>query len=310
MQSLVGVGERAERNARALRGDIPEVAAAFLAAQPQVMTSSIDSDGRVWASLLSGPPGFTRASHERQVVIAAAPLPGDPLDALADGDRMGVLGVEPESRRRMRVSGHARRRDDGGFVLDTDQVVSNCQRYISRRQHHWADEAGEPARGPVGVRLTPGQQAWIAATDTFFIATAAEDGADISHRGGNPGFVHVLDDRHLSWPDYSGNAMFLTLGHLHLNPHAGLLLIEWEHGSTLQLTGTAHVDFEVDADTASRYPGAERMVHFELDQVSEVTSATDLRWELEERSPANPPVSGTPSGAPRDGQPREQGAPQ
>lgn len=284
VQTLLGVGDSASRSARALRDDIPEVAAAFLAAQPQVMTSWVDPAGRVWASLLSGEPGFTSAVGERQVVITADPLPGDPLGALVDGDRLGVLGVEPETRRRMRANGRARRRAGGGFVVDVDQVVSNCQRYISRRQHHRAADPGDPARGEPSGGLSPDQQAWIRGTDTFFLATADSDGADISHRGGNPGFVEVSDERHLSWPDYPGNSMFLTLGHLHQNPHAGMLVIDWESGGTLQLTGTTRIDFD---------PGSQRIVHFELDEVSEVRHATDLRWDLQERSPANPPIAGT-----------------
>ena len=295
VQALVGAVERAERNAGALRSEIPEVAATFLAAQPQVMAGSVDGAGRVWASLLSGPPGFVRATGAREVVIDAAPLPGDTLAGLADGDRLGLLALEPASRRRMRVSGRARRQGQG-FVLAVDQVVSNCTKYISRR-HHLAAEPVTPTRAPAATQLSAGQRAWIRQTDTFFLATAAYDGADVSHRGGEPGFVHVTDERHLCWPDYAGNAMFLSLGHLHDDPRAGLLIVDWEHGSTLQLTGLARVDFHLDAETASRHPGAERLVHFELDEVSEVTGATALRWELDERSPANPPLLDAPSGA-------------
>ena len=59
------------------------------------------------------------------------------------------------------------------------------------------------------------QRAWVAAADTFFIASAAPGGgADASHRGGNPGFVRVRDAATLEWPDYSGNTMFNTLGNI------------------------------------------------------------------------------------------------
>jgi predicted pyridoxine 5'-phosphate oxidase superfamily flavin-nucleotide-binding protein len=81
----------------------------------------------------------------------------------------------------------------------------------------------------------------VATADTFFIATAAAGGADVSHRGGNPGFVRVLSPTELSWPDYDGNAMLMTVGNLRLNPAAGLLFPDWRSGATLQLTGTADV---------------------------------------------------------------------
>lgn len=298
VQGLVGVTERAERNARALRGDIPEVAARFLAAQPQVMTSWVDRDQRVWASLLVGSPGFVHAPDDRHVVIRAEPSPGDPLEGLRDGDPLGVLGIEPETRRRMRVNGPVRRTDDGALLVTADRVVSNCTKYIAKRRHHVDPGALRPVRSEWRSRLTEAQQRWLATTDTFLLATAAEGVADISHRGGEPGFVTVVDDRHLTWPDYVGNAMFLTLGNIHQNPRAGLLVVDWERGSTLQLTGTARVELDIDDEARSRHPGAERLVHFELEQVSEVSGASPLRWELEERSPANPPVPERPVEAP------------
>jgi predicted pyridoxine 5'-phosphate oxidase superfamily flavin-nucleotide-binding protein len=76
------------------------------------------------------------------------------------------------------------------------------------------------------------QQRLIREADTFFIASSHRDGgADASHRGGNPGFVHVLNETKLIWPDYSGNGMFQTLGNLAIDPRAGLLFMDFESGA-------------------------------------------------------------------------------
>ena len=115
-------------------------------------------------------------------------------------------------------------------------------------------------RVTAGDRLTPAQVAAITAADTFFLATAAPGrGVDASHRGGDPGFVTVAGDR-LAWADAPGNAMFLSLGNLAVDPAAGILVIDWPTGATLQLTGRAAVEW--------RSPD-HRTVHFAVDEVRE-----------------------------------------
>lgn len=127
----------------------------------------------------------------------------------------------------------------------------------------------------------------IAKADTFFVASAHAGGSlDVSHRGGNPGFVHVLDDQRLAWPDYVGNSFYMTLGNLALNPHAGLLILDWESGDTLQLSGTAAVDWS--PERAAAIPGARRVVDFAVERVVEIAGAHSLRWKLEALSRFNP----------------------
>ena len=95
--------------------------------------------------------------------------------------------------------------------------------------------------------LSEEQQTWIAGSDTFFIASHhAEGGTDVSHRGGMPGFVSVVSESKLMFPDYSGNAMFQTLGNISVNPSAGLLFVDWDKWRTLQLTGRASIVWETE----------------------------------------------------------------
>lgn len=281
-----GVVESADVNARAIRQDIPDAAAKFLARRPLLVVGGLDGAGRAWASLLTGPPGFITVPDGRRVSVAATPPAGDPLSGLGRGEAVGLLAIEPETRRRMRVNGTISG-DRAGYVVEVEQVVSNCPKYISERHHHFDPHPApaHPARRAPG--LDERQRRWIAASDTFFLATTdGAGGADVSHRGGNPGFVEVLDDERLVWPDYSGNAMFLSLGNLEVDSRAGLLFIDWELGSTLQLTGTARTDWSPSA----RRPGAERMVIFESAEVVEIEAATSLRWRFQGYSRFNPPA--------------------
>lgn len=111
-------------------------------------------------------------------------------------------------------------------------------------------------------------------------------GADASHRGGNPGFVTVTGSRTLTWPDYAGNAMYMTLGNLELEPRCGLLFLGWDDGHALHLTGRARVDW--DPERAASVPGAQRLIDFEVDQAIEVSGAIPQRWSFGGYSRFNP----------------------
>jgi predicted pyridoxine 5'-phosphate oxidase superfamily flavin-nucleotide-binding protein len=294
VQRRAGVTDRADHVGRSIRATVPPVAAEFLAGRRMLVLGGADGGGRVWASPLTGPPGFAAAPDERTVTTGVRPRPGDPLaEALAAGPvRVGAIAVEPATRRRMRFNGTARP-DGAGLRITTEQVYSNCPKYIQRRAVTEEDPlpgdggAASPARGDA---LDGRQRALVASADTFFVATAAADGsADASHRGGNPGFVRVTAPDRLWWPDYAGNSMYMTLGNLEQNPSAGLLFPDWSTGGFLRLTGEARVDWSPERSAA--VPGAQRIVDFTVTGVVESAGGAGPRWSAPEFSPANPPVA-------------------
>ncbi|MET0663214.1 MAG: pyridoxamine 5'-phosphate oxidase family protein [Ilumatobacteraceae bacterium] len=92
---------------------------------------------------------------------------------------------------------------------------------------------------------------FVEARDMFFIASTGDDGApDCSYKGGDPGFVRVIDDATLAFPVFDGNGMFRTVGNLRVNPQVGLLFIDFETGTRLRVNGEASIDFD-DPLTAS-----------------------------------------------------------
>jgi predicted pyridoxine 5'-phosphate oxidase superfamily flavin-nucleotide-binding protein len=288
VQRRAGGAVRADRLARGVRAELPAVARDFLAGQRLLVVASTDAAGRVWASALSGPDGFIDTPDDRTLAVAALPGAGDPLtEALAAGVApVGLLAIDPATRRRIRVNGAAER-EPGSLRVHAEQVYSNCPKYIQRREP--LGDAPAAARPHVTVRdaLSAADRAAIAAADTFFIATAGPDGAaDASHRGGSPGFVIVHDERRLSFPDYTGNAMYMTLGNLAVNPRAGLLFIDFQTGDTLQVSGSATVDWS--PRRAASMSGAERVIDVTLQRVVHTRAALPLRWILRERSRFNP----------------------
>jgi uncharacterized protein len=273
VQRRAGVLANAERIARGIHGEIPELARWFAADQRFVILGAADGDGRVWATMLRGEPGFLSAPSAERLRIEARPWLGDPLAGTLAGEAdVGVLIIDPATRRRMRVNGRAEPSGDGGIEVRTREVYANCPKYIRQRDVRLpAPDATRSIRATHGTALTPDQAARFAAADTLFLASRyPAAGADVSHRGGAPGFVVVAAPDRLLIPDYAGNTMFNTLGNLAAHPEAGLLVVDFERGDTLQLTGRAMIDW----DTAARagMPGAERVVEFQVGQVVESRS--------------------------------------
>ncbi|MCP9487876.1 MAG: pyridoxamine 5'-phosphate oxidase family protein [Gaiellaceae bacterium MAG52_C11] len=86
-------------------------------------------------------------------------------------------------------------------------------------------------------------RSFIESRDMFFLATADAHGhPQCSYKGGEPGFVRVLDERMIAFPSYDGNGMFLSLGNLSANPSVGLLFIDFEGQKRLRLSGRASID--------------------------------------------------------------------
>jgi uncharacterized protein len=114
--------------------------------------------------------------------------------------------------------------------------------------------------------ISDGLKVFIERRDMFFIATADEQGwPQVSYKGGDPGFVRVLDEHTLAFPVYDGNGMFLTAGNMSVNPRVGMLFIDWETGTRLRLNGQASIDDD-DALTPT-YPGAKFVVRVRAAEV-------------------------------------------
>ena len=114
--------------------------------------------------------------------------------------------------------------------------------------------------------IDPDDRAFIEARDMFFVATVDADGQpQCSYKGGDPGFVRVLDERTIAFPIYDGNGMYLTAGNLMLTGSVGLLFIDFEGRKRLRLNGVASVS-EHDPLLAE-YPEAQLIVRVAATEV-------------------------------------------
>ena len=267
VQARAGLTAETAPSGRGIAAALPAQMDRLLSPFRLAVAASRDGGGRVWASLLTGPPGFLHPLDERRLLVRTLGHPDDPLAANVRAQpAVGLLAIDLAARRRYRVNGRGTADEDRGLLIEVEQVYANCPQYIHPRRLEAPAEAVPPGPARHGARLTPAQQSWIAAADTFFIASAHPTrGADASHRGGNPGFVRVRDAGRLAFPDYPGNNMFNTLGNLAVDARAGLVFPDFERGGALQLTGRARLQWAAE--------GPEATVLFDVEEALELPGA-------------------------------------
>lgn len=265
-QALAGVSARSG----GIREFMTEQHRTFFAALPHVFLATADAAGGPLATMLEGEPGFIESPDPLTLRVGALPPAGDPAAGTVQvGGEIGILGLELGTRRRNRANGIVSALDASGFTVAVRQSFGNCPQYIQRRTVSRSERARDLAVRQIdSLEHAPDARSLIQRADTFFVASRSRGGlgpaagADISHRGGRPGFVRVNGDT-LSIPDFRGNRYFNTLGNLLGEPRAALLFLDFETGDLLQLQGLASIDWDASA-ASEHFSGAERIWHFRV----------------------------------------------
>lgn len=276
VQHALGASEAAESLRGMIADKLPPVAMRFLPAFEFVVATSIDGQGQVWTSLLTGPKGFVTVRTPTNILLSIDEEKTF-LANIEENDNVGLLFINLQARARLRINGKIQKTPTG-FQLDIAQSYFNCPKYIqSRTPIRSQDHAIHSTPGISS--LNPEHLEIISGADTFFISTYAPgQGADCSHRGGMPGFVEIVNSKKIRWPDYPGNNLYNTLGNLQVNPHCGLLFIDFTGNRILQLTGLAKLVID----------GDQHHVEFDLITMNDISDATPFHWKFLNYSPFNP----------------------
>lgn len=250
---------------------------------------TVDLQGCVWVSVAVGEPGFIHVLDGRTITIMARQVEGDPLfENLSSEGHTALLVVDFATGRRVRLNGLGVFAQ-GKVCIRTQEVYGNCRRYVQERVLLGIRQPlpSREDRAQQSSMLSADQRRLISCADTFFIASDhPQQGADVSHKGGNPGFVRVSNDGQIVFPDYNGNRMFNTLGNITVNPSAGLLFIDFGCGRTLQVTGRASIDW--NAARTRGFPGAERVIDYEVVKVIDHSAGFPLVSNFHRLSRFNP----------------------
>lgn len=291
VQEKTGERDRAILNSRAIGSIIPPGARAFVAVQRYCVVGSVSPAGSVWASFVTGEPGFASTDAAGSSVTLRLPeLRGSqvpPLSEVQAGDHLGALFIDLATRRRLRVNGVVRELTTSSLQLQVGEAFPNCPKYIQRRNAAPVLGANPSQTFLQGETLTTELVDWIRNADTFFVASADSNGrVDVSHRGGNSGFVRV-EDGILRVPDYPGNSMFGTLGNFTVNPHGGLAFVDFGRNLQLQVTGDVQLELE-RGEQAGETGGTGRWWAFRPKAWIVSNLRPSLDWALIDSSPYNP----------------------
>jgi uncharacterized protein len=296
IQQRLGVRDQIEDlGRRVVRDHMPDQHRTFFSQLPFILVGALDAARQPWATVLAGRPGFVQSPDAVTLDIDAHPDATDPLArALVPGTAIGLLGIEPHTRRRNRMNGVIQEHRGSGLRVTVSQSFGNCPKYIQARRPEYVETA--PRERPVvrrGGALDAEQQLRVRRSDTFYIATAHPnsehgsaryEGVDVSHRGGKPGFIRVdADGSRLTIPDFIGNFLFNTLGNLQLNPKCGLVFIDFASGGLLHVAARGEVIW--DGPEVAAFEGAQRLVQFVVEGWQWADGTLPLRWGPEELSP-------------------------
>ncbi len=189
-------------------------------------------------AVLSGPAPLVSATAVAGEI--AVELPSEVADQLPLDHRWGGIVINPSTARRSRVAGLPTPRHDG-VVIMCEVAFTNCRKYMTptsstgETTHH-----GPTRQDPVAL-----DDPWIVQAvtggETAFLVTETPDGvADVSHRGGPPGFLHYdATGGTITWTEYLGDGMFVSTGNLRTSSRFALVVLDFASGDAARLDGVA-----------------------------------------------------------------------
>lgn len=295
LHKQLGISEKMELIGKQfIRDYMPEQHQIFYQQLPYIWIGFVDKTNAPWATMIFNPQNqLINIQNDTHLAINFDKNQNDnklqPSNIYSD---IGLLGIEPHTRRRNRLTASIKQWTEQGLQLEVKQSFGNCPKYIQARQiTSVVNNATGFANSQYLKYLNQQQTSLIENADTFYIASFHQDtatqhanqGADVSHRGGLAGFVKV-EGNSIFFPDYTGNQFFNTLGNIQQNGLAGLTFIDYEHGHMLQLTGTAKIVHK--HELLAHFDGALRFVQFNIKHGYWTEYALPFRLNTGEQSPS------------------------
>lgn len=249
VQQRAGTDERmAEVGPKFIREFMPQQHRDFFQSLSMIFVGYTDHCSNTCASILFGASGFVQSPTETELVINTQSTMGDYItEDLRVDDRIGLVGIEFDTKRRNRVNGIITDINQKNIKVKVLQSYGNCPKYIQPRVFVPNKYYSEFTTVSVD-KLSEKYSEIISNADTFFIASSYDDGqkfrnrgVDVSHRGGEAGFVSINAAGQLLVDDYVGNGFFNTLGNLLENPMASLLFCDWHTGHVLKIAVSSEI---------------------------------------------------------------------
>lgn len=200
-----------------------------------IVLASVRGD-HIDVGALSGPPPLVRSAADDGAIVITAPSAFG--EKLSVGGAWGGIVINPATARRSRVAG-APNVTPSGIELPCTVAFTNCRKYITPTSST-GDRTHVGATHIDTIALNdPWVTAMLAQGETAFLVTRTPAGvADVSHRGGRPGFLKFDASQHtLAWTEYLGDGMFVSMGNVRAETQFALIVLEFETGDALRVDG-------------------------------------------------------------------------
>lgn len=282
-QRLPGEQDIADQREGMVQPTISPRVYGWLGAQTLIAVATLDATGRPWANIVPVKAGALKPDGTGLWIDNA--IPPAILTDLKTNSRIGLLAIDLISRQRMRINGTATA-VPSGLHIAVQEAFFNCPKYITRRTA--LPSTGADAVAQIeGAALRAEHLQLLSETDVLFLATThPERGLDVSHRGGDPGFVQLLPYDRIRIPDYPGNSLFNSLGNLLVDNRIALAIPNLRTGTILQITGTATIQWH-DEDQENTTGGTHRTVDITV-SAWQTESGGPVSGAVAELSPFNP----------------------
>ncbi|CAF2139880.1 unnamed protein product [Rotaria magnacalcarata] len=296
-----------------IEDDMPSQHSEFFTHLSYFAVSTIDADGRPWATIIVGSPTtLIFAVSEMQLDISAVLPEGDPfLSSVvstmnASPRYFAGVGVDFSNRRRNKVAGFIATSDVADNTLNmsliTNENLVGCSKYITTRKleyHKRHPQMEADGRNADNISLNQECLDIINQASTIFLATrhtsnVSDNTSDLglNHRGGRPGFVRAYEENgntYIVIPDYSGNRFYQSLGNIESDRVAGVAFPNFTTGDMLHVTGIAANIYDDEAERIM--PCVTLFTRIRLNGYVWIKEALNLKLLAPEQySPYNPPV--------------------
>ena len=293
--------------------DMPDQHAEFFSHLGYFALSTVDADGRPWATIIVGSSTtLVHAVSEMQLNVSAVLPEGDPfVSSVVSTEHASCryfagLGVDFSNRRRNKVAGFIASskvvNNTLNMSLITNESLGNCPKYITVRKLKYYKRHSQMAgdhRNAGSVPLNQECKDIIDQASTIFLATrhtskVSDNTSDLglNHRGGPPGFVRTYEEHGSTFiviPDFSGNRFYQSLGNIETDRVAGVVFPCFTTGDMLYVTGIAENIYDDEAERLM--PRVTLLTRIKLTGHVWIKEALHLQLlSPEQYSPYNPPV--------------------
>ena len=240
MQELMGVRDKSDSLSSMIKKEMPIAAQEFLKTLNFcVITFSMDYI-ELFSSVVFNIKPFIEIVKTDEIVINLDKKSFIPDEIIKSNKvNIGFIGLAFQSRKRIRVNGKGKIINNK-LHLKIDEVYANCPKYIHDRK--LVDEINfqDSFKLYHYSKFNKECKTIIENTDTFFLSSCHnERGVDVSHKGGQKGFLRVTSSNNLEFDDYPGNNMYNSLGNIYTNPNVNIIVVDFKENKILHISGEA-----------------------------------------------------------------------